>query len=48
MKPIPDYEGLYTISEDGQVYSNHRQRFLKPKIDKYGNKEVALTKKGNK
>lgn len=47
MKPIPDYEGLYTISEDGQVYSNHRNRFLKPKIDKYGYKVVALSKNGN-
>ena len=48
MKSIPDYEGLYGISADGQVYSNRRNRFLKPKIDKYGYKVVALSKNGNR
>lgn len=29
MKPIPNYEGLYSITEDGQIYSFKSSRFLK-------------------
>ena len=46
VKPIPGYEGLYTVSDDGIVFSLVRNRELKPKIDRYGYKAVTLTKNG--
>jgi hypothetical protein len=46
VKPIPGYEGLYSVSDDGRVFSHIRNRELKPKIDRYGYKAVTLTKNG--
>lgn len=44
VKPIPGYEGLYSVSDDGRVFSHIRNRELKPKIDRYGYKVVTLFK----
>ena len=44
MKPIPNYEGLYSITEDGKVWSHRRKRFLKPYAAKDGYPMVALSK----
>lgn len=30
MKEIPGYEGLFSATEDGQIWSHRKQRFLKP------------------
>jgi hypothetical protein len=30
MKQIPGYEGLYSATEDGQIYSHKTHKFLKP------------------
>lgn len=46
IKPIPGYEGRYSVSDDGQVFSHIRNRELKPKLDRYGYKAVALSKDG--
>jgi hypothetical protein len=45
-KPVPGYEGRYSVSDDGRVFSHLRNRELKPKIDRYGYKVVALFKDG--
>lgn len=49
MKDIPNYEGLYAITENGEVWSyggrigaNHKGKFLKTSIDKDGYKKLAL------
>lgn len=51
MIPIPLYEGKYSITTDGKVYSHERiandgrvirGRYLKPSIDKDGYKKVTL------
>ena len=34
MRDIPEYEGLYAVTEDGRVFSYKRNRFLKPYINK--------------
>lgn len=36
IKPIPSYEGLYTISESGDVMNSNRKKPVKAKIDRYG------------
>lgn len=46
VKPIPGYEGRYSVSDDGRVFSHISNRELKPKIDRYGYKAVALSKGG--
>ena len=46
VKPVPGYEGLYSVSDDGRVFSHVRNRELKPKIDRYGYKAVTLFKDG--
>lgn len=43
---IPGYEGRYSIDKVGNVYSHYSKRLLKPKIDKDGYKEVALSRNG--
>ena len=35
--------GLYEIYENGSIWSNYKKDFLKPKIDKDGYLEVALS-----
>lgn len=46
MKEIEGYEGLYSISDDGKVYSHSRNRFLKYQPDRNGYCYVQLSKKG--
>ena len=36
MKDIVGFEGLYQITDDGQVRSNYSKKFLKPTKDKDG------------
>lgn len=42
LTPIPGYEGLYAISESGDVWSNKSHKYLKPGIDKDGYRMVTL------
>lgn len=44
MKDIKNYEGLYAITEDGQVWSYRKQTFLKPITDRDGYKLITLRK----
>lgn len=46
MKDIKNYEGLYAVTEDGQVYGYKRKNFLKPNQDKDGYLYVSLSKDG--
>lgn len=46
VKPVPGFEGLYSVSDDGKVFSHICNRELKPKIDRYGYKAVVLSKNG--
>ena len=45
-KEIPDFEGLYSVSNTGEVYSHIRNKTLSPHIDRYGYPVVGLSKKG--
>ena len=47
MKDIPNFEGLYAITEDGQVWSYKRKKFLKRGINECGYPYVGL-RQGNK
>lgn len=42
MKDIPGYEGKYAVTEDGQVWSYRRKRFLSPWVCHNGYHQVAL------
>lgn len=42
MKPIKGFEELYSITEDGNVYSIRRNKFLKPRLSMDGYKRVCL------
>lgn len=44
--PVPGYEGYYSVSEDGSVYSNYSNRLLKPHKNKNGYLYVALRAPG--
>lgn len=46
MKPIKNYEGLYSITEDGQVFSHISNKFLKTVKKIY--EEVRLKTKDGK
>ena len=46
MKDIKGYEGLYAITENGQVWSYRRSRFLKPFKRKGGYLAVGLCNNG--
>lgn len=46
MKDIPNYEGEYAATRDGQIWTYKRNRFLKPAIDKDGYHYVTLSQKG--
>lgn len=48
MKDIKDYEGLYAITEDGQVWSYRKKIFLKPQKDRNGYLRVILQYNGVK
>lgn len=45
-KPIKNWEDLYEVSEDGQVYSIRRGKCLKPRMSLDGYKRVCLFKDG--
>lgn len=46
MRPIPGYEGLYSVTEDGKVFSHLRNKFLALKRHQRGkvSKELNYTK----
>ena len=48
MKDIKGYEGLYAVTEDGQIWSYKSNIFLKPYVRKDGYVEVYLWKNGVK
>ena len=43
-KDIPNYEGLYEISDLGNVKSIYSNKILKPSADKYGYVRFSATK----
>lgn len=43
-KDVPGYEGLYQISNLGNVKSLYSNKILKPSIDKYGYTRFSATK----
>ena len=43
---IKNYEGIYQISNEGNVKNIKRDKYLKPRLDKYGYLRVILYKKG--
>lgn len=47
MKRIPGYECKYSATKDGKIWSEYKQGFLSPKIDKKGYEVVVLYKKGH-
>lgn len=42
-KPIKGFEDYYSVSNHGQVFSIRRNKVLRPKIDRYGYKQVSLS-----
>ena len=46
MRPIKGYEGVYSITENGEVYSHKRKIYLATREDKYGYLRVNLCKNG--
>lgn len=46
MKDIPGYDGEYAATNEGNIYSYHRNKYLKPCITKDGYYEVKLSKNG--
>lgn len=44
MKPIKGYEGLYSITEDGRVYSERQKKFMRPFTTKKGYLRITLQK----
>ena len=46
MKDIKNYKGLYQITENGDVWSVRRNRFLKPYKNQLGYLRVVLSKNG--
>lgn len=47
-KDIPNYEGLYKISNFGNVFSYYRNKILTLSINKYGYRFIFLVKFGYK
>ena len=45
-KPVPGYEGLYEVSEDGEVYGLVRGAILRPGVQTRGYEFVNLSKDG--
>jgi len=45
-KDVVGFEGLYKVSDKGEVYGVKRDKVLKPKINKNGYKELGLYIKG--
>ena len=48
MKDIKNYEGIYQVTENGDVWSVRRNRFLKPYKNQLGYLRVLLSKKGKR
>lgn len=48
MKYIKGYERLYSITEDGRIFSHYLKRFLKPVIITTGYQQIGLTKDGKR
>ena len=48
MQDIKGYEGIYAVTEDGQVWSYRRKKFLKPYDTGRGYKKVDLYLKGKR
>ena len=48
MKDITNYEGLYAVTENGEVFSYRSKRFIKPFLRKNGYLQVILVKDGIK
>lgn len=46
MLDVKGYEGLYLISRDGDIYSKHRGKYLKPYLNPCGYLGVKLCKNG--
>ncbi len=44
MKDIKNYEKLYAITENGEVWSHRSNRFIKPAVDKDGYERICLVK----
>ena len=44
MKDIKGYEGLYAVTEDGQIWSYRSKKFLKPNKNTSGYLYVILYK----
>lgn len=47
-KSIVGYEGLYSVSDTGQVFSERSKRILTPALDKYGYYYYILSTNGKK
>lgn len=47
-KDIPGYEGLYQVSDLGNVRNTKRENILKPHVDKDGRVSIQLSKNGNR
>lgn len=47
LKDIPGFEGSYAATEDGQIWSYKRQRFLKP-CGEPDNYQIVMLSKNNK
>lgn len=45
-KDIKDYEGIYQVSNNGNIKNIIRNKYLKPRLDAYGYLRVILYKKG--
>lgn len=45
LKDIPGYEGLYSITEDAQIWSNRNKKFLKQWTTDNGYKQVVIAGK---
>lgn len=48
MKDIENYEGLYAVTPEGDVWSYKSKKFLKPQADKDGYLRICLYKDGQK
>lgn len=46
MKPIPGWEGHYSVTDDGRVWSHKRHQWLKPRTDKRGYPFLNLRRPG--
>lgn len=46
-KPVRGYGGAYLVSDEGEVWSEHRQRCLTPSEDRSGYLTVLLSKGGS-